>query len=106
MLWFFMNEVINGEPQISFVTHIELLCFKTTEYHQKILKDFVDDALVHYPQLAITEKTILIRSNAAVKVPDALIAATAIHHKLTLLTRNTKDFDKIPDFKVLNPHLL
>lgn len=28
----------------------------------------------------------------AILLPDALIAATAIHHNLTLLTRNTKDF--------------
>ncbi len=45
---------------------------------------------------------------AAVQVPDrrqlsdALIAATALHHGLTLVTRNTKDFE-IPGLSVLNP---
>lgn len=45
---------------------------------------------------------------AAVQVPDrrqlsdALIAATALHHGLTLVTRNVKDFD-IPGLSVLNP---
>ena len=29
--------------------------------------------------------------------PDILIAATAIHHSLTLVTRNIKDFQRIPD---------
>ena len=34
--------------------------------------------------------------------PDLLIAATAAHHKMTVVTRNSKDFDRhgIP---VLNP---
>ncbi|MSP12912.1 MAG: type II toxin-antitoxin system VapC family toxin [Chloroflexi bacterium] len=32
--------------------------------------------------------------------PDILIDATAIHHDLTLLTRNTKDFSRIPDLKL------
>lgn len=45
---------------------------------------------------------------ATIQVPnrrqlsDALIAATALHHGLTLVTRNEKDFD-IPGLAVLNP---
>ncbi len=45
---------------------------------------------------------------AALNVPDrrpwadALIAATALHHGLTLVTRNVKDFD-IPGLVVFNP---
>ncbi|WP_298865481.1 type II toxin-antitoxin system VapC family toxin [uncultured Microbacterium sp.] len=35
-------------------------------------------------------------------LPDALIAATALHHDLTLVTRNVKDFD-VPGLRVLNP---
>lgn len=31
---------------------------------------------------------------------DILIAATAIQHNLTLLTRNTKDYQRIPDLKL------
>lgn len=32
--------------------------------------------------------------------PDLFIAATAIHHNLTLVTRNRKDFDRIPNLKL------
>ncbi len=35
-------------------------------------------------------------------VADALIAATAIVHDLTLVTRNTRDFDDLP-LKLFNP---
>ncbi len=32
--------------------------------------------------------------------PDILIAATAIHHNLTLVTRNVKDFQRVPGLKL------
>ena len=31
--------------------------------------------------------------------PDILIAATAVYHDLTLLTRNKKDYERIPTLK-------
>ena len=38
--------------------------------------------------------------------PDILIAATAMYHDLTLLTRNKKDYERIPALKALfSPHL-
>jgi tRNA(fMet)-specific endonuclease VapC len=32
---------------------------------------------------------------------DLLIAATAIHHDLTLITRNVRDFEGIPDLRIV-----
>jgi predicted nucleic acid-binding protein len=36
-------------------------------------------------------------------VIDTLIAATAIVHHLTLVTRNTKDFESLEGIMVVNP---
>jgi predicted nucleic acid-binding protein len=36
------------------------------------------------------------RPNPSLSLPDALIAATAIHHNFVLVTRNTKDFVDLP----------
>lgn len=34
------------------------------------------------------------------KLPDLLIAATALEHNLVLVTKNTKDFHKIPGLEI------
>lgn len=38
-----------------------------------------------------------------IKIPDAIIAASAIHTNSVLVTRNTIDFQNIPNLKLLNP---
>jgi predicted nucleic acid-binding protein len=49
------------------------------------------------------------RQSAALHVPDpapfrdALIAATALHHDMTVITRNTSDFDRFTDLTTTNP---
>ncbi|MCP4965059.1 MAG: type II toxin-antitoxin system VapC family toxin [bacterium] len=49
------------------------------------------------------------RHSAALHVPDpapfrdALIAATALHHDMTVITRNTGDFTRFTGLKVTNP---
>ena len=35
---------------------------------------------------------------------DILIAATCLAHNLTLLTRNLRDFQQIPNLKLYQPH--
>ena len=38
-----------------------------------------------------------------IKIPDALIAATAIYHGFQLYTENKKDFDFIPEIRLYKP---
>tara|TARA_R110000850_G_scaffold25797_1_gene74171 strand:+ start:23206 stop:23595 length:390 start_codon:yes stop_codon:yes gene_type:complete len=102
----FMDGVINKGPQISFITQIELLCFQTSDKNLSLLSEFVNDSIVYGVQEKITEITIDLRRMYSIKIPDALIAATALNNKLTLITRNVKDFEKIPDLSLLNPYEL
>lgn len=46
---------------------------------------------------------IKIRRNYRLKLPDAIIAATALHLGLPLITRNVKDFKDIPELRLINP---
>jgi predicted nucleic acid-binding protein len=36
-------------------------------------------------------------------MPDALIAATALENRLTLTTRNRKDFDRVKGLRIRTP---
>src|SRR5256885_3466410 len=44
-----------------------------------------------------------VRRETKVATPDALIAATAIVHRLTLVTRNRRDFERVSRLRVRTP---
>ena len=101
----FMDGLLQESPPcISVITEIELLCWKTTsEKDLNVLHDFIRDALVIELEMPVKLKTADIRKKHNIKLPDAIIAATALVFGLTLITRNVKDFEKIPELSVLNP---
>jgi predicted nucleic acid-binding protein len=50
---------------------------------------------------AVSHETVLIRQNTRLKLPDAIILATARVHGLLLVTRNSKDFSRRePDVRI------
>jgi len=81
-----------------------LLCWKTvTEKDSEVLKNFINDALVIELEQPIKLKTADIRKAHRIKLPDAIIAATALVYDLTLLSRNLSDFGGISGLKIINP---
>lgn len=100
----FMDSVINAVPNLSVITQIELLCWKTISLTELKVKDFIEDSAV----LDITPNVIMhcvnIRRNIKVKTPDAIIAATALAYDLTLISNNAKDFSNIKGLKFINPY--
>lgn len=44
---------------------------------------------------AVAERAGRIRREAGIRLPDALIAATAVEHRLSLATRNRRDFEGV-----------
>lgn len=101
----FMDNLINeARPVISAITEIELLCWKTaTEKDLAVLNNFISDALVVELEQPIKYKTADIRKRHNTKLPDAIIAATALVYDLTLVSRNISDFKNIEWLKMINP---
>ncbi|OJW69764.1 MAG: hypothetical protein BGO68_05720 [Candidatus Amoebophilus sp. 36-38] len=93
------------QPAISVITELELLCWKsTTKEDLKTLNKFISTIKVFELDKAIKSKAIEVRKLYKLKLPDAIIASTALVYKLTLLTRDINDFKNIKNLKLLNPY--
>lgn len=104
---FIDNSLTDSIPCISAITEIELLCWKTDNSNDlNTLHNFISDALVIELEKPIKLKTAEIRKLLKVKLPDAIIAATALVYDLTLITRNTKDFINITGLQIIDPYNL
>lgn len=92
-------------PAISVITEIELLCWKTLKEEDiSVLRDFIRDSVVLELEKEIKQRTVEIRKTNKIKLPDAIIAATALTYDLVLLTRNVLDFQSIKGLNLINPH--
>lgn len=97
----------DGKFYISIINKIELLGFKdiSTDEEQNFHKLINASTILNLTDDIVT-KTIEVRKQFKIKLPDAIIAATALTHNLTIVTRNTKDFEKIKGVEILNPYYL
>ena len=100
-----MDDLVKDEqPVISAIKEIELLCWKTaTEKDVEVLQNFINHALVIELEQPIKLKTADIRKAHKIKLPDAIINATALVYGLTLLSRNVSDFRNSTGVKIINP---
>lgn len=97
----FISEIIDENFLISIINKIEILGHQSVD--QKV-EDFISLAESILISNDIVKTTISLRKRHKIKLPDAIIAATAIENDLIILTRNTKDFIIIKDLEVVNPH--
>jgi predicted nucleic acid-binding protein len=103
----FLDKVLNEESSISFITEIELQVWNPSNPEDiKIYHSFVEQSNILGIDQDIIRETIKIRKSKKVKLPDALIAATAIIHDRTLVADNDKDFKRVPKLKYINPNRL
>ncbi|MBV9099935.1 MAG: type II toxin-antitoxin system VapC family toxin [Candidatus Dormibacteraeota bacterium] len=89
------TEFRRGPNDVSYsvVTRCELYAGRTTR------EAVIDRLLAPYDELpidrAIAQRAGRLRGGTFIRTPDALVAATAIEHRLTLLTRNVRDYAEV-----------
>ncbi len=102
----FVEKVFNTGFNISVIVKIEVLGYGNAPDKMQLLEAFLATATLLPLDDSVTQKTIDLRRTKKLKLGDAIIAATALIHNLTLITRNTADFKNINGLTVINPHAL
>ena len=80
---------------ISQITYLEVMSFSYSPKEEKIIRRLLNRFKVYDVNTEIIEQAIRNRKHKKIKVPDNIIAATAIVHGCILATHNTKDFNGI-----------
>lgn len=101
-----LDGYFNDNFSLSIISKIEVLGFNDNSDGLKLLADFIDLATIIYVNDVIASKTIELRKIYKIKLPDALIAATALVYNFVLISRNISDFKKIKGLNVIDPYTL
>lgn len=98
------NWFLDNAPSTSAVSKVEVLGYHNLKSAEKAeLERFFSGLNVIYPTAEEFDRAIELRQRHAMSLGDALIAATALYHGLTLATRNKKDFEWIKSLDVIDP---
>jgi predicted nucleic acid-binding protein len=79
------------EKAVSIITWMEVMVGANRDL-EAATRSFLSSFDVVAVDEQIAERTVSIRRNHRIKLPDAVIWATAQTHAMLLVTRNTKDF--------------
>ena len=91
-------------PAVSIVSLIEVLGFQRLQPSDRVLfEGFFSAAEILPLSDAVVHEAIRLRQQRKMSLGDSIIAATALHHRRTLVTRNTDDFRWIPHLVLLDP---
>ncbi|MEP7378125.1 MAG: PIN domain-containing protein [Chloroflexota bacterium] len=89
------------DVHVSTVTRAELFSGRGVEERRvrRLLEPMTNVAI----DASIAERAGRLHRGTTYRLPDALIAATAIELRLTLVTRNTRDFEGMRGLRIRNP---
>ena len=88
-----------GEIACSVITEIELLSFPAlTSAEETLLRSTLARVAVYGIDQDIKEEAIRLRRQSRLKLPDAIIAATALCHQAVLVTNDT-ELQNVPGLK-------
>lgn len=104
----FVDQAIQNTAFISVVSRLEILGWPDhTEGSIQKAEALLIQNLNEYPLTEmIVRRCIALRRQRSIALPDAIIAATALHLQMPLVTRNTSDFERIGIPSLINPFAL
>jgi predicted nucleic acid-binding protein len=86
------------------LTWVELLCYPSlSESEAQIMREFLRSLTRVDLTEAILDGSARLRRDYKIPLADSVIAACCLAVDACLVTRNTKDFDRIPSLSLLNP---
>jgi len=101
-----ISEMVDMIPNISVISQIELSRFNDTPENEATLDRFIITSVIYPLSDNVVKYTIELCKQNKIKLPDAIITATALTEGFTLVTRNISDFNKISNLKLLDPFTL
>lgn len=94
----------NETAAVSIVSLIEIFGYPDLdEEDNRIFQEILRKVRILALDPVIVVLAIALRQQRRIGLGDAIIAATALEHGLTLITRNTRDFRWITNLRLLNP---
>jgi predicted nucleic acid-binding protein len=96
-----ISEIIDDQINLSAINKIELLGFSNVE---QVIIDLVSFSVIYHIDDEIIDKTIELRKKYKIKLPDTIIAATAIVNDFALISHNFRDFQKITELNFINSY--
>lgn len=101
---FFKKKLMQSNLHVSQITRMELLGYLgITPQEEENLKKFLSYLKVLPINEAVCDQAIILRQEKKLKLPDALIAATAICFDLVLVTCDSDLLNKSSHFRSINP---
>ena len=89
---------------LSFISYIEILAGIESEKIKAEIKLFIQDFQIIYSDEEITGITLKFRKNLGLKIPDAIIGATALYQKAILITADKEMIKKLSsEMKIIDP---
>lgn len=89
---------------ISDISYMETLGYPFSDENEKRETEALLDILFRFSiEESIVQKVVEIKQQRRIKLPDAIIAATAIVHNCAIVTRNVSDFQNFAGLVVINP---
>ena|SRR6218665_2583960 len=99
-----LDNIFDHSFNYSVISQIEVLGYNATPSVLLNLEKFLSLGNCHYLNDEVCQQTIQIRRLLPKsKLPDLVIASTALIHNYCLLTRNVDDFKTIPNLNYINP---